>query len=165
MLYTPNCLRNEDDSRDSPTPSKTSLRVPETGRELNQFVLYPNPPDIFKTKAALAGTRTGALPRRHVRTRRVASAQHRSHQGSGPSPEISHRNRVYLSDSAQDPECWTSGGCRIGPTISPGSIANLTVSTAWNLLPWRGLIFENAPTGRTSQNVLRGQGGHSDMIL
>ena len=89
--------------------------------------------------------RTGALPQDTPKHVDEASAQHRSHQGSDPSPEISHQNRVYLSHSAQDPERWTTGGCRIGPIISPGSIANLRVRTAWNLLSWLGAPLRKMP--------------------
>ena len=121
-----------------------------SGARVSPLCRAPSHPPRSQRGAA-RGIRTGALPRRHVKTRRVASAQHRSHQGSGPSPEISHRNRVYLSQSQQDPECWKLCDRHTRPTISPGSIANVTVRTAWNLLPWRGLIFENAPTGRTTR--------------
>ncbi len=49
------------------------------------------------------------------------SAQHRSHQGSGPSPEISHRNRVYRAAPDGNPERWSAAGCDIGQPFPRGA--------------------------------------------
>ena len=118
-------------------------RGPRTGRgatDTGYWPLYPPGALPSSTRsAALAsmadpGPRSAALVRTATREgtskhHSEAAAQHRSHQGSGPSPEISHRNPVYPCYSQQEPESWSPSGWGTTPTISPGSIMNITRST------------------------------------
>ena len=84
-------------------PGNRSPRAPSERGAGITTVPCPQPPPT------VAAGRSSRNPHRrlapgHLRTRVTTSAQHRSHQGSGPSPEISHRNPVYLTGPDGNPE-------------------------------------------------------------